>query len=61
MSDWNFENIEGDLRVTHWHADGKRHPSPVQKTDDGTRSAECEDCHESLPIDRDAEERAAAG
>ena len=61
MSEWNFENIEGDLRVTHWHDDEKRHPAPVEKTDDGGRRATCEDCHESIPIDRDAEERAAAG
>ena len=59
MSDWNFENIEGDLRVTHWH-DETRHPAPVEKTDQGARRAECEECHEVIPIESDAEERAAA-
>jgi len=59
MSDWNFENIEGDLRVTHWH-DDKRQPAPVEKTDDGGRQATCEDCHETTSVPPDAERRAAA-
>lgn len=52
--EWNVEDIQGDLRVTHWHDDGKRYPAPDERTADGLYRAECEDCHVTTVVNKDA-------
>jgi hypothetical protein len=60
MPEWNFEDIEGDVRVTHWHPDDKRHPASVATDQGGRRRAECDDCHAVVAVDRATEERLIA-
>ena len=60
MPEWNFEEIEGDVRVTHWHPDGKRHPASVVTNQGGRRRAECDDCDAVVAVDRATEERLIA-
>jgi len=57
MAEWNFEEIEGDLRVTHWHRDEKRHPASVETDHQGRTRADCDDCHAVVVVDRATEER----
>jgi len=60
MAEWNFEDIEGDVRVTHWHRDDKRHPASVTTDHNGRRRADCDDCHAVVVVDRTTEERLIA-
>jgi hypothetical protein len=60
MPEWNFEEIEGDVRVTHWHPDGKRHPASVVMDQGRRRRAECDDCHAVVAVDRATEQRLIA-
>ncbi len=60
MPEWNVEDIEGELRVTHWHDDDKRHPATVSTEAIGPRRAECDDCHESTMINRATEAKLIA-
>ena len=60
MAEWNVEDIEGDVRVTHWHRDGKRHTASVGTDQSGRRRADCDDCHDVVVIDRAAEQRLIA-
>jgi hypothetical protein len=60
MPEWNFEEIEGDVRVTHWHPDGRRHPASVVTDQGGRRRADCDDCHAVVAVDRATEERLIA-
>ncbi len=60
MPEWNVEDIEGDVRVTHWHDDGTRHTAAIATDNARLRQAECDDCHETFTIDRDTERRLIA-
>lgn len=59
-SEWNFEGIEGDVRVTHWHADGKRHTARHEVQPDGRRRAQCDDCGAVEVVDPVTEDRLIA-
>ena len=59
MAEWDIKaKPGGDVHVLHLHDDNDWVHAEVATAADGSRQAECIQCHATLPIDRDTEERA---